>query len=168
MKRPGSKVRAASLALTGLLFLALFGVLFFEPHKHQALNTRQTSAGSQVKALEETNKPAAPVEKVTEGTGETTATPAELPLPENAPVSDECVRIVEQQQRLYEKDIQQQKERLDKTLAFRVGPNITTVYVQDYNTSVTAILDKAIADTNAKGCVFPPTQPALLPVTYQP
>jgi hypothetical protein len=77
-----------------------------------------------------------------------------------------CAEDVGRYTKSYERELDRTRKNLDSTLSFRTGTNISSLYVEEYNLKVAEILEKYTRLSRAENCVFPVTEPQLLPVTY--
>lgn len=149
------------VVLTGVLLLARSnGMLFF---KATETSSQQTSPYS----IEDVqSKKVTPVSDTqSSNTLDGTSNPTPLTSKEIAPVVP-CKLDVEQKAKDYLEEVHKEKDSLDSKLSFQVGLNISGEYVETYNTQISSLYDKYVADAKAQGCALPIQKPDLLPSTY--
>lgn len=78
-----------------------------------------------------------------------------------------CERNLSKLMDEFNRDVEKQKRSLDDKLSsFHVGLNISSMYVEDYNSQVVKLLEKHAASAAALGCVLPVSSAPVLPPTY--
>lgn len=80
--------------------------------------------------------------------------------------ASDCADDMARAQDNYNGDVQKEKKKLDDILSFRVGLNISSRYVSDYNNNVTSIFNEYLESANKENCTWPVKQPAVLPIDY--
>jgi hypothetical protein len=92
-----------------------------------------------------------------------------VPITKPAPVShaqDSCNLDLKSVVNEYNREVGKKKNQLNSILSFKVGLNISSQYVDDYNNKVTGIFNKYLVKARAADCDWPVKEPPLLPSNY--
>jgi hypothetical protein len=160
------------VVLAAGLFLRHSGALLSSDHE-----TRNVSPASAF-TIRPDPKPLQKVSSATPGTSNST-TPAVVsssPVAGTSNVSTQnnnsdssaarCTYDLSEAQKSYNHEVEKEKASLDSTLSFKVGLNISSQYIIDYNKKVTGIFNEYQGTAQSNHCVWPIKEPPLLPSTY--
>lgn len=160
------------LAVIMLLGLGVIAVVISAQHQLLFADSRQAQNGTPASSFNVKNDPK-PLPKVAEHSTGTSTSPASEPedtlesvvpgvKPEDK--AKECATEMAAAQQKYDREVQKEKNALDDRLSFRVGLNISSQYIADYNDKVTALFNEYANEAKAENCVWPVKELPLLSI----